>query len=201
MDTVEALKQVFMFKDVPGPVLELVARAVDEISVAAGQTIVSPADTPNALYIIRNGTVRVEPGDAPPVLFGTGETIGEVALIDGGPAGGTVIALDCCARGLVIICSFKILATSAAMAEALAPLPCEPLGPTLGCSRVAAPGAGKRAASAALSGCGSETEREPAAALLIFASIAAGEHCAKYPCNANSMSGRVFILSMSRLSK
>ena len=94
MDTVEALKQVFMFKDVPEPVLELVARAVDEISVAAGETIVSPADTPNALYIIRNGTVRVEPGDAPPVLFGTGETIGEVALIDGGPAGGTVIALE-----------------------------------------------------------------------------------------------------------
>ncbi len=96
MDTVAALKQVFIFKDVPEDVLELVARAAEDTSVSAGETIVAVGDMPNALYVIRNGTVRFLPegGKAPAVLFGTGETIGEVQLIDGGPAGGTATALE-----------------------------------------------------------------------------------------------------------
>ena len=96
MDTVRALKQVFIFKDVPDPVLELVAGAAEETSVSPGETFISPGDKINALYIIRSGTVRLvaEGGKVPPVLFGTGETIGEVSLIDGGPAGGTATALE-----------------------------------------------------------------------------------------------------------
>jgi len=35
-----------------------------------------------------------EGGKAPPVLFGTGETIGDAQFIDGGVAGGTVTALE-----------------------------------------------------------------------------------------------------------
>ena len=38
MNTMRALRQVIMFKDVPEPVLEIVARAADEISVLAGET-------------------------------------------------------------------------------------------------------------------------------------------------------------------
>lgn len=96
MDTVGALKQVFIFKDVPEDVLELVARAAEDTTVSAGETIVAVGETPNALFVIRNGTVRFLPegGKAPAVLFGTGETIGEVPLIDGGPAAGTATALE-----------------------------------------------------------------------------------------------------------
>jgi CRP-like cAMP-binding protein len=96
MDRIRELKQAFMFKDVPDPVLEIVAGTAEELSVSAGATIMSAGDTPNALYVIRNGTVRalIEGGKAPPVMFGTGETIGVGPFIDGGPAGGTVIALE-----------------------------------------------------------------------------------------------------------
>ena len=96
MDTVAALKQVFIFKDVPEEALEVAARAAEETSVSAGETIIAVGETPNALFIIRNGTVRFLPegGKAPAVLFGTGETIGEVQLVDGGPAGGTATALE-----------------------------------------------------------------------------------------------------------
>ena len=41
MDTMRALRQVIMFKDVPEPVLEIVARAAEEISVLAGETLVA----------------------------------------------------------------------------------------------------------------------------------------------------------------
>jgi CRP-like cAMP-binding protein len=96
MDTVRALKQVFMFKDVPESVLEIVARTAEEVSVPAGATIISVKDKPDALFVIRNGTVRVLPegGNLPPVFFGTGETIGDMLFIDGGAAGGTAVAVE-----------------------------------------------------------------------------------------------------------
>lgn len=85
METVVgALKKAFLFRDVPDRVLEIVAASAEEISVPAGETILSSAN-PDALYVIRSGTVRVSPdgGKAPPVLFGTGETVGEVPFLDG----------------------------------------------------------------------------------------------------------------------
>jgi CRP-like cAMP-binding protein len=96
MDTVRALKQVIMFKDVPEPVLEIVAGTAEEVSVPAGQTIISVRDTDNALYVIRHGTVRVlhDSGKTPPVFLGTGETLGEGLFMDVGPAGATAIAVE-----------------------------------------------------------------------------------------------------------
>jgi CRP/FNR family cyclic AMP-dependent transcriptional regulator len=96
MDTVQALQQVFIFKDVPRRLLEIVARAAEEVSVSPGETLFSPGDRPNALFIIRSGTLRVTPeGEkSPSILFGTGETIGEMALLDGGTAAATVTALE-----------------------------------------------------------------------------------------------------------
>jgi len=94
MDTVRALKQVIMFKDVPERVLEIVAGTAEEVSVPAGETIISVRDTPNALFVIRNGTVRVFWEGGAPVFFGTGETLGDGTFIDGGQAGGTAVAVE-----------------------------------------------------------------------------------------------------------
>jgi CRP/FNR family transcriptional regulator, cyclic AMP receptor protein len=96
MDAMRALKAVVIFKDVAEPLLQIVARATEEISVPAGETIVSTAHAQDALYFIRNGTVRAIPDveGAPPVLFGAGETIGEAQFIDGEPMKGTVTALE-----------------------------------------------------------------------------------------------------------
>ena len=96
MDTLRALKQVFIFKDVPDAVLELVARAAEEMSASPGETIVSHGQSPNALYVIRSGTVRLAPEgrDRSPAQFGSGETIGDVPFVDGGPAAVTAVALE-----------------------------------------------------------------------------------------------------------
>jgi len=93
MHAMQALKQAFIFRDVP--VLELVARAVEEIAVPAGEVLVSAVDVPDSIYIIRSGTLSMVPAeDARPVLFGSGETIGEAQFVDGQPAGVTVVALE-----------------------------------------------------------------------------------------------------------
>ena len=96
MDTMEALKQVVIFKDVPDAVLRIVAEAAEEVRIAAGESIVSASELPKALYVIRHGTVRlvVEDEGAPAVLFGPGETIGEVDFIDGGPGPAAVTTLE-----------------------------------------------------------------------------------------------------------
>jgi len=95
MDNIAALKKAHIFKDVPDAVLKLVAAAAEEMSVPAGETILS-SPTPDALYVIRSGTVRVTPeaGKAPPVFFGTGETVGEVPFLDGESVGVIATALE-----------------------------------------------------------------------------------------------------------
>jgi CRP-like cAMP-binding protein len=96
MDPIRELKRVTIFKDVADPVLQIVARVAEEVSIPAGQTVVSVSDLHDALCVIRNGTVRAVPegGDVPPLLFGAGETVGEAQFIDGEPLKGTVTALE-----------------------------------------------------------------------------------------------------------
>jgi CRP-like cAMP-binding protein len=96
MDTMEALKQIVIFKGVPDPILRIVAEAGEEVTIGAGESIVGDSGLPKALYAIRHGTVRLVVRDegAPAVLFGPGETIGEVEFIDGGPGPAGVTALE-----------------------------------------------------------------------------------------------------------
>jgi len=95
VDTLQALKQAFIFKNVPDSVLQIVAAAAEHMSVPTGETILS-SSAPDSLYVIQRGTVRVvaEGGNAPPIFFGTGETVGEVPLLDGGPVGVIATALE-----------------------------------------------------------------------------------------------------------
>jgi CRP-like cAMP-binding protein len=95
MDTMKALKQVVIFKDVADPILRIIAEAAEEITMGAGESIVGASELPKALYVIRHGTVRVVVREGvPAVLFGAGETIGEVELIDGGPGPAGLTALE-----------------------------------------------------------------------------------------------------------
>jgi CRP-like cAMP-binding protein len=114
MDAIRVLKNVTIFKEVTEPVLEIVAAAAEELTIPAGETIVSTTDTVNALFVIRNGTVRAvfDGGNAPPVLFGAGETVGEAQFIDGEPARATVTALE--RVDLLVIRSDKLASALAA---------------------------------------------------------------------------------------
>jgi CRP-like cAMP-binding protein len=94
MDAVQALKQIFLFKDVSEPVLKVVAQVAEEVSFAPGEKIADESQSIKALYLIRSGTVRTSSEGKPPVTFGTGEAIGQMALLDEGPVGMTAVALE-----------------------------------------------------------------------------------------------------------
>ncbi len=93
-DTVRDLQHILLFRDVSAPVLRLVAQAVEQVSFGAGETIASENEPAKALYLIRTGTVRVSREGVPPVTFGSGQAMGQMALLDGGPAGMTAVALE-----------------------------------------------------------------------------------------------------------
>jgi len=117
MDAVHALRQAFLFRNLPDPVLELVAQTAEEIAIPPGEVLLSPLDDADSLYVIRSGTLSMVPAeDARPVLFGTGETIGEAPFVDHEPAGVTVLALE--RAELIVIRATKLADALAAHPEA-----------------------------------------------------------------------------------
>jgi CRP-like cAMP-binding protein len=95
MVTANDLKQIFLFKDVPDAVLKLVAEAAEEVTFSAGEPIAAEAQPAKALYLIRSGSVRAtREGIAQPVTFGSGQSLGQMSLLDGGPVGMNAVAME-----------------------------------------------------------------------------------------------------------
>jgi CRP/FNR family cyclic AMP-dependent transcriptional regulator len=86
----ESLEHVSLFKRLEPDELERLATRVEQISVAAGETIFMENDKGDALYVIDSGSVRiwVLDEDATPVTLAelkTGDFFGELAVLDRGP--------------------------------------------------------------------------------------------------------------------
>jgi CRP-like cAMP-binding protein len=95
MVTAQELKQIFLFKSVPDAVLKLVAEAAEEVTFTPGETIAAEGDPAKALYLVRGGTVRAtREGLKAPVTFGAGQSFGQMSLLDGGPVGMNVVAVE-----------------------------------------------------------------------------------------------------------
>jgi CRP-like cAMP-binding protein len=95
MVTAHELKGIFLLKEVPDDALELLAGIAEEVTFLAGDPIGEEGEPAKALYLIRVGTVRGSgPGLDAPVSFGSGESFGEVSIMDGGPLGMTLIAAE-----------------------------------------------------------------------------------------------------------
>lgn len=95
MVTAQELKQIFLFKNVPDSALKLVAEAAEEVTFSAGEPIAAESQPAKALYLIRNGSVRAtKEGVKAPVTFGTGQSFGQVSLLDGGPVGMSAVAAE-----------------------------------------------------------------------------------------------------------
>jgi CRP-like cAMP-binding protein len=72
--------------------LTKVARAADEVHVAAGRTVVEQGHVGHECFVILDGQATVTVDSKKIASFGPGDHFGELALLDGGPRTATVTA-------------------------------------------------------------------------------------------------------------
>ena len=86
------LGKIPMFAGCSQRELQIVARAVREVSHKAGTVIAREGEPGIGLFVITKGTATVTIGGVKKDRLGTGEFFGEIALLDGGPRTATVTA-------------------------------------------------------------------------------------------------------------
>lgn len=92
IERVAIMKSVDIFADTPERILASVARIVEEVDLAAGETLFREGDPGDCLYIVVEGELRVSSGDRTLVLLGPGKIVGELALLDPEPRSASVAA-------------------------------------------------------------------------------------------------------------
>ncbi len=96
MDTIELLKGVEAFDGLTDQELKQLATLCQQAQFPKGQTITQQGEEGDEFYIIRNGLVEVSVSEGggqasrSVVNLGTGQVVGEMALVDRGPRSATV---------------------------------------------------------------------------------------------------------------
>jgi CRP-like cAMP-binding protein len=94
IEKVLILKHVDVFQQTPDDVLADIASLLEEIEVAAGETIFRKGDQGDSLYIIISGKLRVDDGDRLLNYLGESDVFGEMALLDSEPRVASVAAVE-----------------------------------------------------------------------------------------------------------
>jgi CRP/FNR family cyclic AMP-dependent transcriptional regulator len=92
-DRLDQLAGISLFGSCSQRELAKVARAVDEVGVTAGRVLVEQDAAGHECYIIVEGEARVTRDGNDIATLGPGDTIGELAMLDGGPRSATVTAV------------------------------------------------------------------------------------------------------------
>ena len=88
-----ALSSVEVFSHCKQQELSVLAGSADECELPAGHVLMREGETGAEAFLILSGTAAVSIGGRPVATIGAGETVGEMALIDGRPRTATVVAL------------------------------------------------------------------------------------------------------------
>lgn len=91
---VDALRRVPIFADLTDRQLEQIEAFVDDVEVEAGQVLIDQEGFGQELLIVVDGTAEVTRDGRHVADVGPGETIGEIALLDGGPRTATATAKE-----------------------------------------------------------------------------------------------------------
>lgn len=92
VDRVALLRRAPLFAATPGRVLAGLAQVLDEVSFAAGDTIIAEGAVEDWLFVLLKGEVEVIRHDGRVRVY-PGEVIGELAVLDPQPRAATVVAL------------------------------------------------------------------------------------------------------------
>jgi CRP-like cAMP-binding protein len=92
IERVALLKTVDIFAETPDYVLASVARIIEEVELAPGETFIQQGEVGDDMYLIIQGKVRVHNGDRTIIVLGPGESVGEFAILDPEPRSASVTA-------------------------------------------------------------------------------------------------------------
>ena len=94
--SLEHLRNVSLFSSCSTKDLQKIAKAGDEITMAAGTMIVDQGQTGREAFIVLEGTVTVKRNGKKVATLGAGTVVGELSLLDHGPRTATVVCdTDC----------------------------------------------------------------------------------------------------------
>ena len=94
--SLEHLRNVSLFASCSTKDLQRIAKAGDEISMAAGTLIVDQGQTGREAFIVLKGTVTVKRNGRKVASLSEGTVVGELSLLDHGPRTATVTCeTDC----------------------------------------------------------------------------------------------------------
>ncbi len=77
----EKLRSVPLFAGCSGESLAKVAALIQPFEVPAGHVLVQPGQPGQGMFVIEEGDVVVEREGHPPIGFGSGEVVGELAIL------------------------------------------------------------------------------------------------------------------------
>ena len=109
----DILARVDLFSTLDKREIQTLAKSCQERSYKAGTVLMSQGDTGVGLYVIKNGRVRITIATDPDRaeeevgIFGPGEVLGEMALLDDLPRSATVTAIDDVTALLLPIWDFR----------------------------------------------------------------------------------------------
>jgi CRP/FNR family cyclic AMP-dependent transcriptional regulator len=86
------LSDVPLFSGCSKKDLQRLARAADQLHVAAGTVLTTEGDVGREAFILLEGTAEVRRGGTVVAELGPGAHVGELSLLDGGPRTATVTA-------------------------------------------------------------------------------------------------------------
>lgn len=91
-----SLKNVPLFSACSKKELEKVAKAADEITMAAGSIVVDQGEMGREAYVILSGEVSIKRNNRKIATLGTGDVVGELSLLDHGPRTASVVCVTDC---------------------------------------------------------------------------------------------------------
>ena len=90
----EHLGRIPLFRSCSKKELGIIAKSVDELSVAAGRVLTEQGAAAREAFVIVEGDAAVSINGDEVTKLGPGDHFGELALLDGGPRTATVTALS-----------------------------------------------------------------------------------------------------------
>src|SRR5262247_998933 len=94
IDKVLCLQNVDVFKHVTTEMLAYIASIAEEIQIRKDSTIFSEEDVSDAMYVVVNGSVRLDKDGQEVIAVGASQSFGTWALFDNQPRVMTAIAVE-----------------------------------------------------------------------------------------------------------